>query len=125
MQNLVLSIRRRDPRYASSLSSLSPDAARAAEAARLKASRLLAAKERAAAREAEAAAYEAQAWQASARDVGEEAARQWEERSEGESVEDGQEEEEQWCVACNKGYRSGGAWENHERSRKHVKNVEK
>ncbi len=121
----MLSIRRRDPRYASSLSSLSADAAREAEAARLKASRLLAAKERAAAREAEAAAYEAQSWQASARDVADEAARQWEERSEGESAQSGQEEEEQWCVACSKGFRSGGAWENHERSRKHVKNVEK
>lgn len=122
---MVLSIRRRDPRYAASLSSLSANAARDAEAARQKASRLLAAKERAAAREAEAATFEAQAWQASANEVAEEAARQWEERSEGDSAEEGQEEEEQWCVACNKGFRSGGAWENHERSRKHVKNLEK
>lgn len=50
----------------------------------------------------------------------------WEEESdeEGEGGEEG-EDEVVWCEACGRGYRSGGAWENHERSRKHGKNVER
>lgn len=119
LQNLVLFIRRRDPRYQMSLSSLDPDAHRAAESARLKAELLLAAQERAKEREREAASYEAQEWQRGGADV----VGEWGERSGGDEGEG--EEEEQWCVACGKGFRSGGAWENHERSRKHGKNVER
>lgn len=105
-----------------SLSSLSPEAHRAAAATKLKADLLLAAQERAKERELEAASYEVQDWQkvgtTTNDDLGE-----WGERSSGE--EDEGEEEEQWCVACNKGFRSGGAWEGHERSRKHLKNLER
>ena len=56
----------------------------------------------------------------------------WDEVSDEEDVVEGSGDEEivvveeiVWCEACSKGYRSGGAWENHERSRKHVKNVER
>lgn len=55
----------------------------------------------------------------------------WDEVSDEEDVVEGSGAEEivveeiVWCEACSKGYRSGGAWENHERSRKHVKNVER
>lgn len=104
-----------------SQSALNPDAYRLAEAARIKAELLLAAKERAQEREKEAAAYKAQEWQRG----GVDAVAEWAERSEGEEGEEDSDDEEQWCVACSKGFRSGGAWENHERSRKHVKNVEK
>lgn len=116
-------MRRRDPRYQISLSSLSPEAFRIAEAARLKALLVLAAQERAKERATEAATYEAQDWQKADQKstMGE-----WGERSEGEEAEtSGSEVEEEWCVACGKGFMSGGAWENHERSRKHQKNVER
>lgn len=114
-------MRRRDPRYVLSAAALDPDSFRLAEAARIKADLLLAAKERAKERERDIAAYETQAWQHAAVEPQVE----WEERSgeEGEGSDD--EGEEQWCVACNRGFNSGGAWENHERSRKHGKNVER
>ena len=107
-----------------SQSTLNPDAFRAAEAARIRSELLLAAKERAQEREAQAAAYTAQEWQRGSGGGVDAVVDQWEERSEeGEGSDD--DDEEQWCVACSKGFRSGGAWENHERSRKHQKNVEK
>ncbi|KAK4048685.1 hypothetical protein OIV83_004655 [Microbotryomycetes sp. JL201] len=118
VRNLVLFVRRRDPRFKAAQND---DAQRAAEAAKIKAEMLQAAKERAQEREREAANYREQEWQ---RGNGT-ATAEWRERSEDESVQEEEEEEEQWCVACNKGFRSGGAWENHERSRKHVKNVER
>lgn len=108
-----------------SQSSLDPDAFRAAEQARIKAELLLAAKERAEERERAAAAYRAQHWQ---QDAGIDATvAEWAERGDdGDSDLDSEpDDEEQWCLACNKGFRSGGAWENHERSRKHAKNVER
>lgn len=107
-----------------SQSTLNPEAFRAAEAARIKADLLLAAKERAQEREVQAAAYQAQEWQKGSGGGVDAVVDQWDERSEeGEGSEE--DAEEQWCVACSKGFRSGGAWENHERSRKHQKNVEK
>ncbi|KAI5481320.1 zinc finger, C2H2-type domain containing protein, DnaJ Family [Pseudohyphozyma bogoriensis] len=120
VRSLVLYVRKRDLRYTMSQSSLDPEAYRAAEAARLKAELLLAAQERAKEREIEAANYKAQEWQS----VSADAVKDWDERS-GSDEDEEVDEEEQWCVACNKGFRSGGAWENHERSRKHVKNIEK
>ncbi|BGP20624.1 hypothetical protein JCM10213_007160 [Rhodosporidiobolus nylandii] len=121
VRNLVLFVRRRDPRYSPTDSS----AARTAAAAEVKASLAAAAKQRAAEREASAAQYAAQDWQgASAAE--ESVHKQWEEVSD-EDAESGDEEEEgvSWCEACQKGYRSAAAWENHERSRKHQKNVER
>ncbi|BGP28002.1 zinc finger, C2H2-type domain containing protein, DnaJ Family [Rhodotorula toruloides] len=123
VRNLVLFVRRRDPRWTTTTS-----AARAAAEAEIRASLAASARARAAEREANAAAYEAQDWQKGRREE-EEVLRMWEERS--EAGTDGEEEEEEdveevvWCEACERGYRSGGAWENHERSRKHVKNVER
>ncbi|KAK4054039.1 hypothetical protein OIO90_003684 [Microbotryomycetes sp. JL221] len=118
VRNLVLFVRRRDPRFKAAQND---EAQKAAEAARTKAELLQAAKERAQEREREAALYKEQEWQRGSQN----ATAEWEERSEDESPDEEEIEEEQWCVACNKGFRSGGAWENHERSRKHVKNVER
>lgn len=115
-QNLVLYVRRRDPRYTMSQSTLSPEAYRAAESARLKAELLLAAQERAKEREKDIASYKAQEWQRAGGNA---------EHPSGSETEEEEDDEEQWCVACSKGFKSGGAWENHERSRKHVKNVER
>lgn len=119
---MILYIRRRDPRYLLSESALDPESYRLAQAARVKADLLLAAKERAKERERQAELYEAQSWQKSTVDpMG-----NWGERSgeEGEG-DSGAEGEEQWCVACARGFMSGGAWENHERSRKHKQNLER
>ncbi|BGP03892.1 J protein JJJ1 [Rhodotorula toruloides] len=122
VRNLVMFVRRRDPRWTSTTS-----AARAAAEAEIRASLAASARARAAEREANAAAYEAQDWQRGGKGE-EEVLRMWEEKSEvgSEDEEDGEEVDEVvWCEACERGYRSGGAWENHERSRKHVKNVER
>ncbi|GAA6041411.1 hypothetical protein JCM8097_005237 [Rhodosporidiobolus ruineniae] len=127
VRNLVLFVRRRDPRYSPTDSS----AARTAAAAEIRASLAAAAKEAAAAREAAAAEYKAsaQSWEG-AEEERERVMRAWEEGSDleedGEEGDEGEEEDEvMWCEACEKGFRSGGAWENHERSRKHQKNVER
>ena len=37
---------------------------------------------------------------------------------------EGAEDEEWECIACNKTFRSEAAWNSHERSKKHIKNVE-
>lgn len=106
-----------------SLSSLSPEAQRAADAVKLKADLVLAAQERAKERELQAASYSQQDWQkTTAGNV--DVMKEWEERSSG-SEGGGEDPEEVWCVACGKGFGSGGSWENHERSRKHLKNLEK
>ncbi|GAA5938170.1 uncharacterized protein JCM15063_005483 [Sporobolomyces koalae] len=138
VRNLVLFVRRRDPRYVSTSSTS------ATVAAEIKASLAAASQARALEREQAAKAYEAtlQDWEKEDRGL-ESVLREWQEGSELEDdeVEDdggesgsrdrfvGQEEEEEasrvWCEACGKGYRSGGAWEDHERSRKHLKNVER
>ncbi|GAA5977206.1 hypothetical protein JCM11641_003876 [Rhodosporidiobolus odoratus] len=122
VRNLVLFVRRRDPRYSSTNSS----AARTAAAAEIKASLAAAASKRAAKREASAAAYAAQDWQ-NVNAAEDSVHRLWDEVSDEDEVGSGEEEEEgtQWCEACEKGYRSAAAWENHERSRKHQKNVER
>ncbi|BGP43853.1 hypothetical protein JCM10449v2_007910 [Rhodotorula kratochvilovae] len=119
VRNLVFFVRRRDPRYTSTSSS----SARAAADAEVRASLAAASRQRAAAREAAAARYSAQEWQSGGVDA---VVKMWEEESDGEGGE-GEEGEEEivWCEACARGYRSGGAWENHERSRKHGKNVER
>ncbi|BGP35779.1 hypothetical protein JCM10296v2_007631 [Rhodotorula toruloides] len=122
VRNLVMFVRRRDPRWTSATF-----AARAAAEAEIRASLAASARARAAEREANAAAYEAQDWQRGGKGE-EEVLRMWEERSEvgSEEEEDVEDVDEVvWCEACERGYRSGGAWENHERSRKHVKNVER
>ncbi|GAA5836304.1 hypothetical protein JCM11251_001458 [Rhodosporidiobolus azoricus] len=122
VRNLVLFVRRRDPRYSPTDSS----AARTAAAAEIKASLAAAAAKRAAEREASAAAYAAQDWQ-NAAGAEENVHKLWDEVSDEEGEGSGEELEQEvvWCEACSRGYRSGGAWENHERSRKHQKNVER
>lgn len=116
-------IRRRDPRWILSQSTLSPQAHREAEQARLKADLHLAAIERAKEHEKQAAEYKAQSWQnVPTTTNGRGGEDLWGEKSEEEDLS---EEEENWCVACARGFRSGGAWDGHERSRKHAKNVER
>ncbi|GAA5882962.1 hypothetical protein JCM16303_006762 [Sporobolomyces ruberrimus] len=135
VRNLVLFVRRRDPRYTSTQSS----AAQAQVQLEIKASLVAASKQRALERELAAKEYESQlqAWEVGGKDGLENVLKEWEEGSEIDSDQlerdeegqddddDGEGERAVWCEACGKGYRSGGAWEDHERSRKHVKNVER
>lgn len=121
-KELVQYIRRRDPRWVLAQSTLSALAYRQAEQARLKADLHLAAIERAKEDEKQAAEYKLQDWQKVAPSNGKNGEDLWGEKSDEEEME---EEEENWCVACARGFRSGGAWEGHERSRKHAKNVER
>jgi DnaJ family protein A protein 5 len=41
-----------------------------------------------------------------------------------EDLEDESPDDEYFCVACNKSFKNENAWKNHEKSRKHIKNVE-
>jgi DnaJ family protein A protein 5 len=106
-QSLVLFIRKRDPRYKLHLSRSSastPSGSTQPESS-------------AAARKREQAgqAYVEQEWQrVKPEDTGDGA--EWEEA----------EGEEEWeCVACARTFRSEAAWESHERSRKHLREVER
>ncbi|GAA6001196.1 hypothetical protein JCM5350_001001, partial [Sporobolomyces pararoseus] len=134
VRNLVLFVRRRDPRY-KVINQIQTD-----ETAKIKADLLAASKLRALEREKAAQEYESQLqdWEkgndATKGGGGlESVLREWEEGSEledhsdGDEGEEGEAEEDErvWCEACNKGYRSGGAWEDHERSRKHLKNLDR
>ncbi|KZO96736.1 DnaJ-domain-containing protein [Calocera viscosa TUFC12733] len=104
VRSLALFLRKRDPRYKAFLVSQN--------AAAIATSNVAAAE--AAAKRAEALReYVPQTWQ----------------QAQPEQVvdaEDWEEEEEGWeCVACGKTFRSERAWESHERSKKHIENVER
>jgi len=95
--------------------------------AEIKATLAAASQARALEREAAAKAYREglQEWETGDKGL-ESVLKEWEEGSELDSDEEDEEEEERvWCEACMRGYRSGGAWEDHERSRKHMKNVDR
>ncbi|GET02955.1 DnaJ-domain-containing protein [Rhizophagus clarus] len=47
-----------------------------------------------------------------------------EEEEEEEDFEDEPPDDEYFCVACNKSFKNENAWKNHEKSKKHIKNVE-
>ncbi|GAA5964259.1 hypothetical protein JCM3765_002789 [Sporobolomyces pararoseus] len=136
VRNLVLFVRRRDPRY-KAIAQLQAD-----ESLKIKADLIQASKLRALEREKLAQEYQAQLqdWEKGQSKEGgsggglESVLREWEEGSELDDNQDNdkdnddddqaeEEDERVWCEACNKGYRSGGAWEDHERSRKHIKNL--
>jgi len=105
LQSLVLFIRKRDPRYKLHISQGSNTPVPGVQAESAEAARR---------REQAGQAYVEQAWQ----------------RVKSERIDDGidweeAEGEEEWeCVACARTFRSEAAWESHERSRKHLKEVE-
>ncbi|KZT57907.1 DnaJ-domain-containing protein [Calocera cornea HHB12733] len=104
VRSLALFLRKRDPRYKSYLTSQSAAATAVSNAAAAEA----AAKRAEALRE-----YVPQAWQQAQPD-------------QVVNAEDWEEEEEGWeCVACGKTFRSEKAWESHERSKRHIENVER
>ncbi|KAF8581085.1 DnaJ-domain-containing protein [Ramaria rubella] len=108
VRSLVLFVRKRDPRYKLHLSRSSAStpsggihAESSAEAARR--------------REQAGQAYVEQDWQRV----------KVEEIQDGAEWEEAEGEEEWECVACVRSFRSEAAWESHERSRKHLKEVER
>ena len=128
-------LKRRDPRFLNSAAASDPIKAKALEAERLQQELSQAAKDRALQREKEAKAYKEQAWQKTQLgfDSDEESSHSSstspspskEEGEEGTSDIEDLQEEDFWCAACDKGFQSLGAWTNHERSKKHVKNLKK
>lgn len=83
------------------------------------------AEKRARERAEEARNFQLQAWQTAREDEDkEEPAAPDHVNADDEDGDEVEEEQGMYCVACGKGFKSQAAWENHERSRKHIKAVE-
>lgn len=107
---LVKFLRRRDPRFAKFSKEQE-------EVAASKKSQFQAAASTQ--REKLAGAYVEQSWQKVSASQSSQADLEW-------SLAEGDNEQEDWeCVACNKVFRSEAAWDSHERSKKHLKEIEK
>lgn len=106
-KSLVLFIRKRDPRYKLRVS----EGLNAPRGGHLLAETSAEAARR---REEASLAYVEQAWQRVKLDPNDD--------DEWEGAEGGEEWE---CVACSRVFRSEAAWESHERSRKHMKEIER
>ncbi|WFD17810.1 hypothetical protein MCAP1_000019 [Malassezia caprae] len=134
IRGLASFIRRRDPRYKAFQAQQSAGNNAATQAEREEWRRAEAAK-RQEEKRAQAASFHAQSWQ-----VAEEPKNEWDDFSSGEELDalaqdhvgdslsdDSFEEGEPlWdCVACNKRFQSEAAWSNHERSKKHKKEVQR
>ena len=137
VRSLASFLKKRDPRFLNSTSS-DPLRVKQLEKQKLQAQLRDAALAAARKREQNAKSYKEQAWQRvstgdsedelSASDGDEEADEQVPAGNEPEDAasEDGLEEVPDWfCPACEKDFASQGAWDNHERSKKHLKNMEK
>lgn len=128
---LALFIRRRDPRFKAYQASQS-SAANSASAAEVEARRKAEAAKRQEEKRAQAASFQAQSWQ-----MADEPEADWasdfssgesyvsNSLSSGPSDQELNLDDEFDCVACNKRFQSRAAWENHERSKKHKKEVQR
>ena len=118
VQALAMFLKKRDPRFLNSVSS-DPLRARALEAQRLKADLSKASRDAAARRAQQAAQYRAPEYAQAAEPVHALG-------SDGDLTDSGEDDaEEIRCEACDKAFRTIGAWENHERSRKHLQAVKR
>lgn len=125
---LAVFIRRRDPRFKAYQAKQADNAPLAAEEEKR---RKAEAAKRQEAKRQEAASFQAQSWQMAAEPQAEWAS----DFSSGESYDSDAppsvgsdeelEEEGLDCVACNKRFQTQAAWENHERSKKHKKEVQR
>ncbi|KAG0143581.1 hypothetical protein CROQUDRAFT_717082 [Cronartium quercuum f. sp. fusiforme G11] len=129
IRSLVGFIKKRDPRFAKSTAS-NPEKWRAQEIQRIKRELREVAAKRAKEREEEAQQFREQAWQmqqetseglSSEREEGDS------QRAEGSEADEDDDEEgpqvnDWYCAACGKDFNSQGAWDNHERSKKHKQN---
>ncbi|KAH6913265.1 hypothetical protein BKA70DRAFT_1384180, partial [Coprinopsis sp. MPI-PUGE-AT-0042] len=110
VRTLIKFLRRRDPRFAKY-------AKEQAEVAASKQSQSQASSSTQRANLADA--YVEQSWQKVSASQSSQADLEW-------SLAEGDNDQEDWeCVACNKVFRSEAAWDSHERSKKHLKEIEK
>ena len=110
-QSIVMFIRKRDPRYKEHLARASTPAVSEKEKDGTASTAAAAAAQR---RNEAGESYVEQDWQRVKHEVVVEAEEHWDE------------EEEEWvCMACQKVFRSERAWNSHERSKKHLKEVER
>lgn len=124
IRGLAAFIRRRDPRYKAYQAQQSSAEAQEAAAAEAEQRRKAAQEEHLRAKRDQAASFQAQGWQQTTVREEEEV----HDFSSGDSLDDVDDEDEEpmWdCVACNKRFQSQAAWDNHERSKKHKKEVER
>ncbi|KAI3628266.1 hypothetical protein GLX27_000032 [Malassezia furfur] len=137
IRSLAVFIRRRDPRYKAYQAAQSEATSAAATAEAEKRRKAEAAKRQEEKRK-QAASFQAQSWQ-----MANEPEDDWasdftsgesydsddahvSSADEDASASEGDEDEEAFdCVACNKRFQSRAAWENHERSKKHKKEVQR
>ncbi|KAH9819963.1 hypothetical protein DFH28DRAFT_699002 [Melampsora americana] len=134
IRSLVHFIKKRDPRFAQSTAS-NPEKWRAQEIQRIKRELREVAEKRAREREEEAKQFKEQEWQiqqGSSTELSSDPnlhpspeTNQTDDDSEDEEDEDQEDESrvnDWYCAACGKGFNSQGAWDNHERSKKHKLN---
>lgn len=131
IRSLVGFVKKRDPRFARSTAS-NPEKWRAQEIQRIKRELREVAEKRAKEREEEAKQFREQEWQMQqgvSTDLSSDTDTLQERNKSGDGSEDEAEEEEEeaavndwYCAACNKDFNSQGAWDNHERSKKHKQN---
>ena len=134
IRGLASFIRRRDPRHKAFQAQQQAGVSAAAQAEREEWRRAEAAK-RQEEKRAQAASFRAQSWQMAEAPTtewddfgsGEELDAQAQEDDEGDLSDDSLEGDEPFwdCVACNKRFQSEAAWSNHERSKKHKKEVQR
>ncbi|KAA1101624.1 hypothetical protein PGT21_026195 [Puccinia graminis f. sp. tritici] len=130
IRSLVGFVKKRDPRFAASAAS-NPEKWRAQEIQRIKRELREVAERRAKEREDEARQFREQAWQRQKGEKNETSdveVDQVESTTE-EQLEDDEESEaavnDWYCAACSKEFKSQGAWDNHERSKKHRQNAQR
>ncbi|PLW21295.1 hypothetical protein PCANC_05087 [Puccinia coronata f. sp. avenae] len=129
IRSLISFIKKRDPRFAASAAS-NPEKWRAQEIQRIKRELREVAERRAKEREDEARQFREQTWQ---RQKDEKNASSEVEDEHAESTTEEQPEDEEpeaavndwYCAACSKEFKSQGAWDNHERSKKHRQNAQR
>ncbi|POW08983.1 hypothetical protein PSTT_07150, partial [Puccinia striiformis] len=120
-ENITKRSEKRDPRFAASAAS-NPEKWRAQEIQRIKRELREVAEKRAKEREDEARQFREQAWQ-----------RQKDKTMKAQKNSRGISREEEpeaavndwYCAACSKDFKSQGAWDNHERSKKHRQNAQR
>ncbi|KAH9464604.1 hypothetical protein Pst134EB_004128 [Puccinia striiformis f. sp. tritici] len=132
IRSLISFIKKRDPRFAASAAS-NPEKWRAQEIQRIKRELREVAEKRAKEREDEARQFREQAWQRQKEQNNESSEEVEDDHLESTSVAEESVVEEEpeaavndwYCAACSKDFKSQGAWDNHERSKKHRQNAQR
>lgn len=128
IRSLALFVRKRDPRFKAYQAAQAAQAAAGANEAQAEERRREQAARYHEAKRAQAASFQAQDWQQAEAegfdsDFASGESYSAAQDSEGEEGSGGEDDPMWDCVACNKVFQSQAAWENHERSKKHKKEV--